>query len=194
MTEIYPDELLPEGVHPFSKYLLGFGLQPGQVAAIAKHLGDDLGLRLDETRSEKTFRWVIDLPGEYPDREKLSVGDTVDITVSDRGAVRVVGGALPPGVKLEKRTGKLVGEVRMSGLYEVTCEVGPAVKYDTLGSPGGPNDPGVWIPFHQPREVVESPLRGLPPTAEGLSDREKDILLASLEAERHRKAGLRADD
>lgn len=194
MTEIYPDELLPEGVHPFSKYLLGFGLQPGQVAAIAKHLGDDLGMRLDETRSEKFYSWVIGLPGEYPDREKLSVGDRVDITVSDRGAVRLIGGALPPGVKLEKHTGRLVGEIRMSGLYGVTCEIGPAVKYDTLGSPGGPNDKGVWIGFHQPRQVVESPLRDLPATAEGLSDREKDILLASLEAERHRKAGLRADE
>ncbi|MDD2241460.1 MAG: hypothetical protein PHI93_12505 [Kiritimatiellae bacterium] len=187
MTEIYPDGLLPADVHPFSKYLLGFGLQPEQVAVIAKHLGDDLGMRLDETRSEKTFRWAIDIPRDLPDREKLSVGDTVDITVSDRGAVRISGGSLPPGMRLEKHSGKLVGTLTHSGLYSVTLTIGPAVKYDPLGSAGGPNDPGVWIPFEQPRQVVPSALSVFPATVDDLSEREKDILLAELLAERDRK-------
>lgn len=187
MTEIYPDGLLPSDVHPFSKYLLGFGLQPEQVFTIAKHLGDDLGMRLDESRSEKTYSWAIDMRGDFLDREKVSVGDVVDITVSSTGAVRVTGGVLPPGVRLEKHTGKLVGTLTHGGLYSVTVTIGPAVKYDPLGSAGGPNDPGVWIPFDQPRQVIPSALSMFPANVEDLSEREKDILLTELLAERDRK-------
>lgn len=194
MTDIYPEGLLPDTVHPFSKYLLGFGLQPKQIAALAPHLGDDLGMRMDEARSQKVYAWAVDHPREIDGRDPLTVGEDVNILVSDRGAVRIIDGALPPGLRLERHTGRIVGTPRMRGLFGVTVEIGPAVKYDTLGGPGGPNDPGVWIDFHARRHVPESRLGEFPASVADLSDREKDQLLAELQLERARKAAVRADD
>ena len=51
----------------------------------------------------------------------------------------------------------------------VTVTVLPAVKYDPLGSAGGPEDPGVWIPAGQPRKQVDSGLGEFPCTVDDLS-------------------------
>lgn len=178
--KIYPYDL-PEGVHPDSWWLLGFGLQPEQVAHIIKHLTEDLGVRLDLTPpKEHTFSWVVDVAGDYPDRQRASVGDEVDVVVSATQAVRVTGGAPPPGVKLDRRTGRLVGTLTHPGLYSVTITTGPQVKYDPLGTPGGPGDPGIWIPVDQPRQQPATALNEFPSTADDLDDADKDRLLAEL--------------
>lgn len=177
--KLYPFDL-PPGAHPMVWTLLGFGLQPDQVNALARHLYDDLGVRLHEGRDEETFSWAVGVDAR--DRERVEVGDEVDVIVSDRGAVRISGGALPPGVRLEKHSGKLVGTFTHPGLYSVTIQVGPAVKYDPLGSPGGPLDPGIWIPVDQPRQEPETNLQKIPLSIAELSDREKDHALAELMA------------
>lgn len=179
--KLYPYDL-PGGVHPNIWWLLGFGLTPEQANAIARHLSDDLGLRLNEERETKTYSWVVDLAGDYPDRTPASVGSVVDIQVAENGAVRLSGGAPPPGVRLDRTTGKLVGEITHPGLYSVSIEVGPTVKYDPLGSPGGPLDPGVWIPVDRPRQEVQANLDAIPTRVSQLSDRDKDHALAELMA------------
>ena len=70
----------------------------------------------------------------------------------------------------------------------------PAVKYDPLGSAGGPEDPGVWIPAGQPRKQVDSGLGEFPSTVDDLSVEEKDRLLAALMAERDGRTIKEADD
>ena len=193
VTKIYPFDL-PSGVHPFEKYLLGFNIPDDIRPRLATHLGDSLGMRLDESRTVWKHSWCVGLPSiPAGDREQAEVGDRVELVVSERGAVRVTGGALPPGLRLEKHSGKIVGVLTHSGLYSVTVSVGPTVKYDPLGSPGGPHDPGVWIPWEQPRQVPQSNLSSYPATVDDLSDLEKDRLLAELMAERDSKTIQEAD-
>lgn len=192
MVKLYPFEV-PPGFHPNIWWLLGFGLPPDQANAIARHLSDDLGVRLCEDRGEMTISWAVGLVGDWSDRIIADVGDPVEIEVSDRNAVRVTGGALPPGVRLEKHTGKLVGTLTHSGLYSVTLTIGPVVKYDPLGSPGGPGDPGIWIPIDQPRQAPSTALAEFPATVDDLDDRSKDQLLAELLAWRDGKTIEEAD-
>src|SRR5699024_7837396 len=106
--KLYPYEI-PEGYHPNIWWLMGFGLTVEQANALARHLSDDLGVRLGEDSGEVTVSWAVGLVGVWEDRIISSVGDPVDITVSNSSAVRITGGALPPGVSLEKHSGKLVG-------------------------------------------------------------------------------------
>lgn len=191
--KLYPYDL-PPGVHPDSWWLLGFGLQPEQVSRLVKHLTEELGVRLDLTPSqEKTYRWVVGVAGDYPEHNRAEVGDGVDITVSATQAVRVTGGAPPPGVRLEKRTGRLVGRLTHPGLYSVTVTTGPAVKYDPLGTPGGPGDPGIWIPVDQRRQQPPNALEEYPATLADLDDRDKDRALAELLAWRDNKKVEEAD-
>ena len=79
-------------------------------------------------------------------------------------------------------------------LFRSTVTVLPAVKYDPLGSAGGPEDPGVWIPADQPRKQVDSGLGEFPSTVDDLSMEEKDRLLAALMAERDGRVIKEADD
>lgn len=174
---LYPFDL-PADVHPDSWLLLGFGLMPEQIAVLSKHLFDDMGLRLVKDTSERVFSWAVGLDVEG--RERVEVGDEVDVLVASNGAVRLTGGALPPGVRLVKHEGRLRGVFTHEGLYEATVTVGPVVKYDPLGSPGGPGDPGVWIPVGQPRAEAVTALSEFPASAEDLDDSEKDRLLAEL--------------
>lgn len=190
--KLYPFDV-PPGFHPNIWWVLGFGLSADQANAIVRHLSDDLGVRLGEDSGEVTVSWAVGLVGVWEDRIIANVGDSVDITVSDSSAVRITGGALPPGVSLEKHSGKLVGTLTHSGLYSVTVTIGPAVKYDPLGTPGGPSDPGIWIPINQPRQQVTTALSSFPATADDLSDREKDYLLAELLAWRNGETVKEAD-
>src|SRR5699024_9832712 len=113
--------------------------------------------------------------------ERVEVGDVLDIPI-DGGAVRVTDGALPPGVRLDKTGKRLYGTLTHGGLYTVTVTVLPAVKYDPLGSAGGPEDPGVWIPVGQPRKQVDSGLGEFPSTVVDLRMKERDRLLTGLMA------------
>lgn len=175
--KLYPFDL-PADVHPDSWLLLGFGLMPEQIAVLSKHLFDDMGLRLVKDTSEQVFSWAVGLDVEG--RERVEVGDEVDVLVASNGAVRLTDGALPPGVRLVKHEGRLRGVFTHEGLYDATVTIGPTVKYDPLGSPGGPGDPGVWIPVGQARQVPEPALSEFPATVGDLDDADKDRLLAEL--------------
>ena len=117
----------------------------------------------------------------------------LDIPI-EGGAVRITGGALPPGIRLDKTGKRLYGTLTHGGLYSVTVTVLPAVKYDPLGSTGGPEDPGAWIPVDQPRKQVDAGLGEFPSTVDDLSVEEKDRLLAALMAERDGRVIKEADD
>lgn len=190
--KLYPFDV-PSGFHPKIWTILGFGLSPEQANQVTRHLFDDLGVRLCEDRREVTYSWVIGLVGDWPDCEVADIGDVVDVVVDDRGAVRITAGALPPGVRLEKHSGKLVGTLTHPGRYSVTLTVGPTVKYDPLGSPGGPGDPGTWIPIDQPRQAAVTALSEFPATVDDLDDRGKDQLLAELLAWRDGETVKEAD-
>ncbi|MCK2200473.1 Ig domain-containing protein [Corynebacterium callunae] len=193
MTKLYPYEV-PDGIHPNAWSLLGFGLNVEQLNAISKHLYDDLGLTYVESESrEMSFSWSVGSLLEIESSFNMEVGDNVDIQLPTTTAVRVTGGALPPGVKLDKTNKKIVGSLAKPGLYSVTVTIGPVVKYDPLGTPGGPNDPGIWIPINQPRQIPETNLANFPTTAADLTDFEKDQLLAELLAARDHKAIAEAE-
>lgn len=180
--KLYPFDV-PEGMHPMAWTLLGFGWDGEMLNRVAKHLFDDLGATLPSTAPrEVSFSWVVGL-GEREGRTAVDVGDLVGIPLTG-GAVRVTDGVLPPGVRLDRSARKLVGAFTHTGLYSVTVTIGPVVKYDPLGSPGGPHDPGIWIPIDQPRQEPITRLDQFPATADGLSELEKDMLLAELLAER----------
>ena len=188
---LYPFNL-PEGVHPQAWTLLGFGLQVEQLQQLSKHLFDDLGVTVPEaTWEERTFSWSVGL--DYEGYERLEVGDVVDVPLSG-GAVRLKDGAPPPGIRLDKTGKRLFGTLTHVGVYSVTVTIGPAVKYDPLVSPGGPGDPGVWIPVEQPRQETATALSEFPTTVEDLSAAEKDRLLAELMADRDGRVIKEADD
>lgn len=155
-VRLYPFDL-PDGVHPMGWAMLGHGLTVEQINAICVVLFDRLGARLHEVtdHEEQVFSWAVDWALDPGGRTPASVGDEVDILVpgGDRTAVQVTGGALPPGVRLEKHTGRLVGAFARPGLYSVTVTVGAQVKYDPLGTPGGPQNVGEWIPIDKPRHA-----------------------------------------
>lgn len=188
--KLYPFDL-PDGIHPDAWVLLGFGL-PGEVVdRLARHLFDDVGVRLPSLEPvEHTFKWAVGT--EATGYERLEVGDVIDKKI-DGGAVRITGGAAPPGVRLDKTTKRLKGTLAHAGLYTVTVTVFPTVKYDPLGSPGGPEDPGMWIPVEQARQQVTTALNEFPATVEDLSDAQKDRLLAELMAERDGRTIREAD-
>lgn len=187
---LYPFDL-PDYVPANAWWFLGLGLSSEQVVRVARH-SEKLGLKLDESRGTWSREWAIGVSG-YEDREQLQVGDEVDILVSDTGAVEVVEGGTPPGTRLDPATGRVTGTVTHPGLYSVTVAIGPRVKYDPLGSPGGPSDPGEWIPIDQPRKEPASNLDSFPATVADMDDFQKDVLLAELLAERDAKAAKQSD-
>lgn len=188
--KLYPFEL-PENVHPMAWVFLGFGLDADVINAVAKHLFDDLGARIDESVSEVKLAWAVDWHRGVTDHRKVSVGDEIGELVSSTGAVTLVSGHLPPGTRLEKHTGRIVGACTAPGIYSATFRVGPRIKYDPLGTPGGPGDAGVWIPVDQPRaEVAGTPV----PTSLGeLSPRELDELIVQAQAAQRAKLAREAD-
>lgn len=175
--KLYPYDL-PAGVHPNMWWLLGLGLTKEQMGRVIRHLCDDLGVRLDTTRGEVSFSWAVGV--DAPGRDRTEVGDEIDVVISERGAVHIVDGGPPPGARLEKHSGRIRGTLTHPGLYSVTVRIGPKVKYDPLGSPGGPDDPGVWIPVDQPRQVPDARLERIPLSVAELSDLDKDHALAEL--------------
>ena len=189
--KLYPFRM-PENVHPYAWVLLGFGL-PGEILdKLARHLFDDLGVLMPSLEPvEREFSWSVGF--EQDGYERAEVGGYVSIPL-EGGAVRITGGALPPGIRLDKTNKRIHGTFTHGGLYSVTVTIFPAVKYDPLGSPGGPEDPGVWIPVGQPRKRVDAGLRAFPTTVDDLDADEKDRLLAALMAERDGRVIKEADD
>ena len=189
--KLYPFKM-PENVHPYAWVLLGFGLPGELLDKLARHLFDDLGVSMPSLEpTVHDFNWSVGI--EQDGYERVEVGDVLDIPI-DGGAVRITGGALPPGVRLDKTDKRLYGTLTHGGLYSVTVTVLPAVKYDPLGSAGGPEDPGAWIPVDQPRKKVDAGLSEFPSTVDDLSAEEKDRLLAALMAERDGRTIKEADD
>ena len=189
--KFYPFRM-PENVHPYAWVLLGFGLPGELLDKLARHLFDDLGVSMPSLEPvEREFSWAVGF--EQDGYERAEVGDYVSIPL-DGGAVRITGGALPPGIRLDKTNKRIHGTFTHGGLYSVTVTISPAVKYDPLGSAGGPEDPGVWIPVDQPRKRVDAGLRAFPTTVDDLSVEEKDRLLAALMAERDGRVIKEADD
>ena len=189
--KLYPFRM-PENVHPYAWVLLGFGLPGELLDKLARHLFDDLGLSMPSLEPvEREFSWAVGF--EQDGYERAEVGGYVSIPL-EGGAVRITGGALPPGIRLDKTNKRIHGTLTHGGLYSVTVTIFPAVKYDPLGSPGGPEDPGVWIPVDQPRKRVDAGLRAFPTTVDDLDADEKDRLLAALMAERDGRVIKEADD
>ena len=189
--KLYPFRM-PENVHPYAWVLLGFGLPGELLDKLARHLFDDLGVSMPSLEpTVHDFNWSVGI--EQDGYERVEVGDVLDIPI-EGGAVRITGGALPPGVRLDKTDKRLYGTLTHGGLYSVTVTAFPAVKYDPLGSAGGPEDPGVWIPVGQPRKRVDAGLRAFPTTVDDLDADEKDRLLAALMAERDGRVIKEADD
>lgn len=155
--KLYPFEL-PEGIHPLAWTLLGFGLDVDDINRIASHLYENLGLRLDDaTDITTTYAWQVSWPRPANEgRMVASIGETLDMPVpgGDTTAVRIVDGALPPGITLDRVTGRIVGTFTTAGLFQVSIRARPAVKYDPLGGDGSPASAGQWIPVDQPRQVV----------------------------------------
>ena len=189
--KLYPFRM-PENVHPYAWVLLGFGLPGELLDKLARHLFDDLGVSMPSLEpTVHDFNWSVGI--EQDGYERVEVGDVLDIPI-EGGAVRITDGALPPGIRLDKTGKRIYGTLTHGGLYSVTVTVFPAVKYDPLGSAGGPEDPGAWIPIDQPRKKVDTGLGEFPSTVDDLSVEEKDRLLAALMAERDGRVIKEADD
>lgn len=186
--KLYPYDV-PAGTHPMAWTLLGFGLDPTLAHRLAAHLFDKLGVRLDEDFEpvEHTLSWQVSWPRPCPDgRMAVTLGDVCDIEVpsGDRAAVHIVGGALPKGVTLEKHTGRITGTYAAAGVYEVTIRVGPLIKYDPMGSAGGPDNVGRWIPIDQPRMMPEAAPEPVKPLTEYTPQELEAFIVQAQEAQR----------
>ena len=114
---IAPTEI-PESEHPYAGLFLGI-VPEGYETRVACHVFDELGPRFEVGEPETiTMSWAVDFDTNS-DRERANVGDIMDMVVpgADRRGVRIVEGHLPPGIRLERHTGKLVGVFAKPGLY-----------------------------------------------------------------------------
>lgn len=175
--QIVPTEL-PPGEHPYAGMFVGL-VSPGRESALARLVFDELGARLYTPDARFiTHAWAVDfaLPNG---REEVSVGDTVTWRIPGAGVagVRIVSGALPPGIRLERHTGRLVGEFTTPGVYSATFAVGPAVKLDLMGGTGLAGDAVKWIPIDQSRTRAKSDVE-VPKTLDTLTPQELDALTA----------------
>lgn len=193
---LYPYEV-PAEAHPYEWALLGFGLDHEDAYALAAHLFDKLGCTPPvEKWTTYTVAWAVDRDRYATDeRPSYKVGETYRLDLVDTpagsGAVRLTDGTLPPGVRLNATERALVGTFTTPGLYKATITVGPTVKYDALGGPGGPIHPGTWIPVDAPRAKVDSGLSAYDvTTVDDLDPAGKDELLAKLLAERNSRAAM----
>lgn len=192
MTRIYPFDLPPD-IHPMAWAVLGFGLDGKRASALARHLFDDLGARIElDSQNDVQVSFAVDWPRDPEGRREVSVGDEIDEVISPTGAVALTAGHLPPGVRLEKHTGRIRGTIREPGLYAATFSVGPRVKYDPLGGNGTPGEPGTWIPIGQPRAVFES--TPVPETLDGLSPEELEELIVRAQEAQRAQTIKEADD
>lgn len=179
---------VPESEHPYAGLFLGV-VPEGRESAVARHIFDELGARFQVGEPETiTLRWAVDFDTNS-DRTRANVGDIMDMVVpgADRRGVRIVEGHLPPGIRLERHTGKLAGAFAKPGLYDVTLMLGPAVKLDPLGGNGTPGEQVAWIPIAQQRARTESSTPA-PKTLADLSALE----LSQLAAEAMRLERLKA--
>lgn len=153
---IVPTEV-PESEHPYAGLFLGI-VPEGYESRVARHIFDELGARFEIGEPETiTMSWAVDFDTDS-DRTRANVGDIMDMVVpgADRCGVHIVEGHLPPGIRLERHTGKLTGVFSRPGLYDVTLALGPAVKLDPLGGAGTPGEQVAWIPISQQRARAES--------------------------------------
>lgn len=153
---IVPTEV-PESEHPYAGLFLGI-VPEGYESRAARHIFDELGARFEVGEPETiTMSWAVDFDTDS-DRTRANIGDVMDMVVpgADRRGVRIVEGHLPPGIRLERHTGKLAGVFSRPGLYDVTLMLGPAVKLDPLGGSGTPGEQVAWIPIEQQRARAES--------------------------------------
>lgn len=177
---LYPLEM-PSGAHPMAWIFYGHGL-PGELCdRLAGHVFDEVGARLDLDSPPDSWaiRFAVDWPLDPGNRIALTVGEPIDMTVPGgaRAAVEIVGGALPPGVELDRTAGKLIGAPTKPGLYSVTVAIGPRVKYDPVGGPGGPDAAGKWIPIGAPRYVP--PAAPAPQSLDELTPEELEALIVN---------------
>lgn len=190
MSELYPYEI-PGDMHPMAWTLLGFGLDAEALNDVAVHLYDRLGVEPPvEEWDYYTLSFAVDRPRFVNDeRPAYSVGDTFDHPIPLLGAVVATSGNFPPGLKLDTSRKKITGTFAEGGVYEVTIKVGPLVKYDALGTPGGPTNPGQWIDINSKRVEVASGLSEFnPATVDDLDPKAKDELLARLLADSQARA------
>ena len=184
---IVPTEV-PESEHPYAGLFLGV-VPEGHESAVARHIFDELGARFETGEPETiTLGWAVDFDTDS-DRQRANVGDIMDMVVpgADRRGVRIVEGHLPPGIRLERHTGKLAGVFSRPGLYDMTLMRGPSVKLDPLGGNGTPGEQVAWIPVGQKRARAQSTTPA-PKTLDGLSALE----LSQLAAEAMRLERLKA--
>lgn len=184
---IVPTEV-PESEHPYAGLFLGV-VPEGYESRAARHVFDDLGARFQVGEAKTiTIGWAVDFDTDS-DRTRANVGDIMDMVVpgADKRGVRIVEGHLPPGIRLERHTGRLVGVFSRPGLYDVTLALGPAVKLDPLGGSGTPGEQVAWIPIGQQRARAESSTPA-PKTLADLSALE----LSQLAAEAMRLERLKA--
>ena len=192
-NRIYPFDL-PGNIHPLAWTLLGFGLDSKTMSALARHLFDKLGARVDlEDQESVTVSFAVDWARDPEGRQVASVGDEIDQVISESGAVELVAGHLPPGVRLQRHTGRIVGTITAPGLYAATFAVGPRVKYDPLGGNGTPDSPGIWIGINEPRREPITRLADFPVTVADLNEAEKSRLLAELQAWQNGQVAKEAD-
>lgn len=179
---------VPESEHPYAGLFLGV-VPEGRESAVARHIFDELGARFEVGEPETiTLGWAVDFETDS-DRKRSNVGDIMDMVVpgADRRGVRIIEGHLPPGIRLERHTGRLAGVFAKPGLYDVTLALGPAVKLDPLGGTGTPGEQVAWIPINQKRARAQSTTPA-PKTLDGLTALE----LSQLAAEAMRLERLRA--
>ena len=179
---------VPESEHPYAGLFLGV-VPEGRESAVARHIFDELGARFEVGEPETiTLGWAVDFETDS-DRKRSNVGDIMDMVVpgADRRGVRIIEGHLPPGIRLERHTGRLAGVFAKPGLYDVTLALGPAVKLDPLGGTGTPGEQVAWIPINQKRARAQSATPA-PKTLDGLSALE----LSQLAAEAMRLERLKA--
>ena len=179
--DIYPYEV-PEGVHPYAWMFLGFGLSGEQTDELARHIFDRLGVRwCQDCFDTVTLRFAVDFPLDAGDGYlRVSVGERFREVVAPDSGARVASGFLPPGIVLERHTGELVGTFTKPGLYTVEIARGPEVKWDALGTRGGPESVGEWIPVDAKRTVVEQDLSIHKASLDDMTDEEKAQALAGL--------------
>lgn len=175
--QVVPTEL-PPGEHPYAGMFVGLVSQ-GRESMAARLIFDELGARLTTPDTVLvTHSWAVDYA--LPEgREPVSVGDKVTWQIPGAGTagVRLVSGALPPGIRLERHTGRLVGTFTATGIYKATFAVGPAVKLDLMGGTGLAGDAVKWIPIDQPRTPAKSDVE-VPKTLDTLTPQELDALTA----------------
>ncbi|MEJ6013822.1 hypothetical protein WG936_08235 [Corynebacterium sp. H127] len=182
MVKIYPADL-PPGIHPMVQLMAGMDLTIDVADKLARHLFDVVGCRFHQVeRQDHIVSFAVSWPRDAGDRHVAKVGEALNLAIpgGDQTAVAITAGYLPPGIKLEKHTGTLVGIFTRPGLYEATITVGTRVKWDPIGTDTDFHSAGSWIPIEMPRDERPVDLSGFPITVDDLDDYSKSLLLSKL--------------